>query len=431
MSHPSHPHAGGMKRQRGATLVESLVAFVVLAAGTVAVGQLQKVLRHDADLARERSEAVRLGEEHIEQMRAFSGIAAASGVRAYASIGNAETVVDAASGYAGHASYRIVRRIDETAFAGAKAAEVRVHWNDRAGTAREVVFASFIARNDPVYAGAMALGAGAVPGAVRGRSGRAAAIPVQAKDLGDGRSVWKPAAAGSLAVVFDNGSGDIVARCSGIAGTTATRDLVAADLAGCSALRALSLGGTIRFSSATPPSPADARDVPPDVVVALNLAGGTYAAAPECATEARKTVRYTVAGSLRIESVAIDAIPASLGLTSWNDAGDRFVAWHCLVTPRADGRWSGRAELVGSGWVIGTGSGERRVCRYSSDGDGSGAIDANIEHPRDYLDVAQALPMQNFLVVRGSESCPAAPPVRVTGRGATVHADLGTTQHQP
>ena len=127
----------------------------------------------------------------------------------------------------------------------------------------------------------------------------------------------------------------------------------------------------------------------------------------------------------------VDALPASLGLASWQDTGDRFVAWHCLVTPRADGRWSGRADLVGSGWAIGTGSGERRVCRYASDGDGSGAIDANIEHPRDYLDVSEALPMQNFLVVRGSEGCPSAPPVRITGRGATVHADLGTMQHQP
>ena len=430
MSQPCS-HLAGPNGQRGATLIESLIAFVVLAAGTVAVGQLQTVLRHDADLARKRSEAVRLGEEHMEQMRAFASIAAASGVRAYASIGNAETVVDAASGYAGHAPYRIVRSIDETAFAGAKAAAVTVHWNDRAGTAREVVFASFIARNDPVYAGAMSLGAGAVPGVVRGRSGRAPAIPAEAKDLGDGRSVWKPVAGGGLAVIVDNGSGDIVARCSGIAAGTATRDLVAADLSGCGAFRALLLGGTVRFTSASPPSPSDARETPPDFAVALNLTGGTYAAAPQCATEARKTVRYTVAGSLRIESVAIDALPAALGLSSWQDTGDRFVAWHCLVTPRADGRWSGRAELVGSGWVIGAGSSERRVCRYASDADGSGAIDANIEHPGDYLDVAQALPMQNFLVVRGSETCPLAPAVRVTGRGATVHADLGTLQHQP
>ncbi len=416
--------------QRGATLLESLVAFVVLAAGTAAVARLQTVLRHDAALARERSEAVRLGEEHMEQLRSFASIAA-SGVHAYASIVDAETVVDSASGYAGHAPYRIVRRIDDAAFAGVKAASVTVHWSDRGGTVREITFASFIARNDPVYAGALALGAGAGPGAVRGRLGRAPTIPVEARDLGDGRSAWKPVASGSVAILLDNGSGDVVGRCDGIAASTAARDLVATDLAGCTGVRALLLGGTVRFTSVSPPSPADAREAPLDLSIALSLTGGSYSAAPQCLTEARKTVRYAVAGSLRLASVPIDAVASSFGLTTWQDTGDRFVAWHCLVTPRADGRWSGRAELVASGWAIGSGSSERRVCRYATDADGSGAIDANIEHPRHYSDVSQALSMQNFLVVRGSDSCPGAPAVRVAGEAATVHADLGTVPHQP
>jgi hypothetical protein len=341
-------------------------------------------------------------------------------------------VVDASTGYAGHASYRIVRRIDDAAFAGAKAASVTVHWNDRTGAAREVAFASFIARNDPVYAGALGLGGGAVPGRVRGKLGRAPALPVEAKDLGDGRSVWKPVTGASFAVVLDNASGDVVAHCPSVDATIATRDLVAADLTGCTAFRALLLGGTVRFTSDSPPAAADAREVPPDVAVALTLAGGSYPGAPHCVTEARKTVRYLASGGLRIESVPVDALPASLGIGTWQDSGDRFVSWHCLVPPRTDGRWSGRAELVASGgWSIGAGSSERRVCRYAADTDGSGAIDANIEHPGDYADVDRPLSMQNFLVVRGSESCPGAPAVRITGEGATIHADFGTVQHQP
>ncbi|HEX2541969.1 MAG TPA: hypothetical protein VHM00_12910 [Caldimonas sp.] len=413
--------------QRGATLFESLLAFVVLAAGTVTVATLQATLRQQADVARERSEAVRLGEEHIEQLRSFATVAAASGVHAYAAIADDDSVVTGSR----HASYRIVRSIDDAAFGGAKAVSVAVHWTDRAGTAREVAFSTFIARNDPVYAGALALGAGAVPGVVRGRSGRAAAIPVEAKDLGDGRSVLKPVAGGSLAFVLDNHGGAVVGHCSGVAAGVATRDLALADLSGCTEVRTLLVAGTVRFTSASPPSPAEARELPLELAVTLSLSGGSYPAAPQCTTEARKTVRYVVSHSLRIDAVPVDALPASLGLTSWHDTGDRFLAWHCLVTPRADGRWSGRAELVASGWTIGAGSGERRVCRYASDIDGSGAIDANIEHPRDYSDVAQALPMQNFLVVNGTETCPGAPAVRITGEGTTVHADLGTTAHQP
>ena len=121
-----------------------------------------------------------------------------------------------------------------------------------------------------------------------------------------------------------------------------------------------------------------------------------------------KTVRYSAGGSLRIEAVPLDAVPASLGLVSWLDTGDRHLAYRCVVTPRADGRWSGRSALLPAGWTIGSGSGDRRVCRYVADSDGSGAIDANIEHPLDYVDVAGSLLAQNFLVVRGDQACPAA-----------------------
>jgi hypothetical protein len=110
---------------------------------------------------------------------------------------------------------------------------------------------------------------------------------------------------------------------------------------------------------------------------------------------------------VRFEAVPLDAVPASLGLASWVETGDRHLAYRCIVTPRADGRWSGRSAIAPSGWSLGGGSGDRRVCRYVADADGSGAIDANIEHPADYVDVAGALLAQNFLVVRGDQACPA------------------------
>ena len=81
--------------------------------------------------------------------------------------------------------------------------------------------------------------------------------------------------------------------------------------------------------------------------------------------------------------------------------------------------------MVSSGWTIGSGSGDHRVCRYAADADGSGAIDANIEHPSDYVDVAGPLLAQNFLVVRGDQSCP------VAADGDPLIAGNGTVPHQP
>jgi hypothetical protein len=62
------------------------------------------------------------------------------------------------------------------------------------------------------------------------------------------------------------------------------------------------------------------------------------------------------------------------------------------------------AELA-DGWTIGSGIGDRRVCRYLDTG--AGAIDANIAHPGEHADVDRALVAQNFLVVAGRRKLPA------------------------
>ena len=406
-------------KQRGTALLEALLAFVFLAVGAAATVRLEGTLRLHAELARQRSEAVRLGERELETLRAYSAVEAASGASAYAAIGDAETRVDGASGHVGNTDYRVVRHVDDAAFAGAKATSISVEWNDRQGTAQRVALDSVIARSDPAYSGALSIAAAPR----RGAFGRSPRVPFAARSLGDGRSVWKPSAAGQIAVVFDDASGAIVARCAGVA--TAARDLSAADLAGCIAGRWLLLSGTIRFTSATPPLAAQADDAPLPVAASLVLTDGTYPSAPECSAEAMKTVRYLRDGSVRIEAVAVDALPASSGVASWYDTGERFTSYRCLVVPRADGRWSGRATLVPSGWSLGNGSSDRRICRFVRDRDGSGAIDANIEHPAAYVDADEALTEQNFLVVRGSQACPAA------AEGGGLAAGLGTVQQQP
>ncbi|MEO6361689.1 MAG: hypothetical protein ABIO71_00510 [Caldimonas sp.] len=428
IGHPTSPQRPNRREQRGASLLEALLAFVVLAGSTLAVSQLQHHVRLDADLSRQRSQALRLGEAELETLRAFTALATAPGGRSYAAVLDAD--VDLVSGGA-NTAFRIVRRVDDTAFAGVKSVAVRVQWADREGGAREVALASFIGRADPALAGSLSIAAGTVPAAPRGVLGRSVSVPVDARDLGDGRSGWKPSTAGVIAFVFDNGNGSVMASCT-VAASRPTRELASADLTACTAGRALLVSGTIRFTSASPPVAAQASEEPLGAAVSLSTSGATYPTAPLCSSEARKTVQYVAGGSTRIEAVAIDATPASVGAPSWLENGDRYVAWNCVVTPRADGRWSGRADVVATaGWAIGAGSGERRVCRFTADLDGSGSIDANREHPAAYADVATPLPAQNFLVIAGSERCPAAPPVRLTGEGHVVHADLGTAPHQP
>jgi hypothetical protein len=240
--------------------------------------------------------------------------------------------------------------------------------------------------------------------------GRAPGLPLSARSLGDGRSAWKPSERGTAALVFDDRTGAIVGRCA-VAPTTTTRDLGVEALAGCTPGSSLLVAGTVRFA----PSLAAADGSPPSTAVALELRDGVYPAPPACFSEARKTVRLVRDGGVHVDDVALDTIPASAGGASWQETGARFIAWHCAVAPRADGRWSGRIAIVASSWTIGSSGSEGRVCRYAS-ASVPDAIDANIASAGVDEEVGAALLGRNFLVVRGSDPCPRSPP---------------TEQHQP
>jgi len=414
---PNHFPSARRSRQRGVTLLESMVAFFVLAVGSVAVAHLQSHLRLGADVARERSEAVRIGEEAVEELRTFAAVDGPAGTRTYAAIASGSAVVDAASG-ALRNTYRVERVIDDAAFAGAKAARIAVRWSDRAGTAQAIVVDTFVAALDPAYSGSLALETGAVPAALRGAHDRAPGVPLTARTLGDGRSAWKPRETGTSAWLFEDRTGDIVGVCDEVATSTGTRELSAEALGSCAAGRWLLAAGTVR-AAATAPAPIGELLLT-STRVAIDLRDGAYPAAATCIVEARKSVRFTAAGSLHIEDVALEATAAAFGLPSWEETGDRFLAWQCAVPRRADARWSGRIALVASGWTIGAGSSDGRVCRFAR-GDDAAANDANIAGAGVERDVGAALLGRNFVVVRGSDPCPSTPPTESHQPSITEH----------
>ncbi len=412
------------RRMRGTSLLEALVAFLVLSLGMLTIARLQTHLRASADVARQRSEAVRIAQQELESLRAFSVIATSAGARAYADIASSVATLDDAAAQAGaNTRYTVTRAVLDNAMPFAKSANIRVGWDDRSGTAQHIVLDSLIAGIDPAYSGA--LGTATSNLRLRGALARHADIPVLARDLGDGSSAFKPVGGGNVVLVLDNRTGLVTSRCTGASAASSNATLSAADLIGCTSTSALLLSGSVRFSAAAPPDPANANDAPLPLAVALATSGGSYAVAPQCTSEALKTVSIDTGAGRRLRDVALDATPASLGLAAWQDTGARFVAYHCVVTPLASGRWSGRTTLVASGWAIGAAATEWRVCRYSADLDGSGAVDANVEHPSEYGNVSTALANQNFLVVRGDQACPA------DGAMSAATVNLNTVPHQP
>ena len=415
------------RSQRGTTLLEGMVAFLVLSLGMLSVVRVQTQLRLNSDVARQRSEAVRLAQEDLEKMRAFSSIAIRAGANAYAGLAAGTSSIDASSGQPSNTTYALTREVSDTDVPNAKSATVSVAWDDRNGTLQQVVLNSVISGSDPAYAGALKVAPRLQP--VRGVLARSASIPTNTSDLGNGSSAFKPLTTGTEAWLFDNLSGAIRARCTGISPALPSASLRAADLGTCEPLRATLLSGVVRFSDAMPPDPSLANDVPAALAMTLALTGSATGATSSCTTEARKTVNYSLAGLNRTEGLPVSATAASMGADSWRETGERYLAYHCAVTPAAtSSTWSGRATLVPAGWTIGSGPDDRRVCRFAPDLDRSGAVDSNVEHPDTYTAVAASLTNQNFLVIKGSQACPPRPPgPNTTG----LLADLGTAQHQP
>lgn len=419
----------GRRKQRGTTLLEGLVAFLVLSLGMLSVLRVQTQMRTNTDVARQRSEAVRIAQEDIEKLRAFSVIAVRAGASAYASVASVTRAVDSGSGQPSNTSYALIREITAADAPASKNASVSVAWDDKSGSRHQVVLSTLISGQDPAYSGALKVTS--QPRPLRGVQQRSPWIPVDAKDLGQGSSAFKPIAAGTEAWVFDNATGNVTARCVGVDASASNSSLSASALGACEPLQGYALSGVVRFSGATPPDPAAANDMPAALSVAISTTDATTGAgsAPLCRSDARKSVTYTFAGASRTEAVPLSAVPATLGVSTWLETGERYVAYHCVVVPAAPGgAWSGRANIVPAGWTLGAGPSDHRVCRYSADLDGSGAVDNNLEHPQNYTALNASLTHQNFLVIKGTQSCPSAAP---GGGTNNVIADLSTAPHQP
>jgi Tfp pilus assembly protein PilV len=402
---------------RGITLVEVMITFLVLTVGLAAISRLQAHLRLSAEVARQRAEAVRLAQADMERLRAFAQAGPAAGpdvapaAGSYAAIASrAAAGVEAA---AAHTAYTLEHSVAAHAEPRYKAIAVTARWADRFGDPQHVELASMVAGIDPALGGLLSLHR-APPGPVLPH-GRHPAIPAVARDLGDGRSAFRPAPGAGVVWVFDNATGVITSVCNAPPGV-ADADLSAAQLAGCTTRLGLLVSGFVRFATTSDTPDAQDAEQPRGAAMDLDLCLSA-ADAPQCTGDAL--------------AECFDDAPASTGAAT---RAATLVTYHCAVFPPA-GRphWSGRLNVVPQGWLVAAAEaaeGGFNVCRYSFDHNANGRID-NPEHPALYTQVAAPLPNQNFLVVRGVAACPPDRPVSIGTASPDNVANDSTVQHQP
>lgn len=394
-----------LRRQRGASLIEALVAVMVMGFGMMAVAGIQGRLRNSGDMAKQRAEATRIAVVEMERMRSYAALTRSDEVPDDALVFD-EIVTGSNEVQAASTSYKVERTVAPSGDGGIDV-HLNISWRDRTSEDEEALsleWRTSLAAVEPKLVATAFVPPDSGISQRRARD-RHTGLPSGAKTLSAERSVFKPVPSGSVALVFNNLTGMVTGLCDGLAGVS-TKEITEADIAACAnsfASGAYLLSGHVRFSNADLPDPALANDPVLPVALAITLTSKDHPNPPLCFTDS-----------------STNAL-----------AGVFATDYYCVIQPRtppagdADKSlyWSGRTGLSG----LSLAAGGYRVCRYSDDFNGDGKI-GNAEHPLDYAKVAESLARQNFLVVKFEASCPAGQKVDLA---AQVFRNTVTALHQP
>lgn len=156
-----HPRSGGARRRIGSgfTIVEALVALVLLSIGAVALMTLQARLRVAADEARHQDQALRLAHNELERWRWQPGgpSPALSWEGPDIEFAIAGRAVPAADALGPGADVDAPEAGVGAVTPPLRPVQVRVQWTDRTGRPRSVTLESLLPLTDPALSGLLQL----------------------------------------------------------------------------------------------------------------------------------------------------------------------------------------------------------------------------------------------------------------------------------
>lgn len=202
-------------KSMGFSIVEALVALLVLSFGMLAIAGFQITLSRNSDLAKQRTEATRLAQQKMENLRAYTQVGTDSSPTHIVNYTD-DVVSGPPSGSPDitttNATFTRTWTVAANATNTEKAINVLVTWTDRTGETQRVQMLSVISKFDPQDIGTLATGPGGSN--VRKPKNRNLNIPYPAVTLAGGTSSAFVPPPGSVVYVFDNSSGNITKSCS-------------------------------------------------------------------------------------------------------------------------------------------------------------------------------------------------------------------------
>ena len=202
-------------KQTGFTIVEALIALAVMGFGLLSLASMQLKLAGTGDVARQRTEAIRLAEQKIEELRSFTGIS--SGTINWNGLANGTDTITPSTYLVGSTNGTNVSYTRTWTLGGAptdpmRTASVSVAWINRAGEPQSVTLSTVISKSDPSDSGFLTFPLQQntnlkLPG------NRNINIPIPSIDLGGGKSAL--AIGSGVTLVFSNVTAGIIQKCSG------------------------------------------------------------------------------------------------------------------------------------------------------------------------------------------------------------------------
>ena len=383
---------------RGFFLIEAMVSFAIMSVGLLALAGMQISLSRNADVSKQRVEAMRLAQQRIETMRSFTHIAPVATTPddpdrngnlklAWNSLGSdTDKNNPLQSANFSNATFRRTWTVDGLATDAMRPISATVKWTDRAGTPQTVTLNSVISQSDPGNAAALGF---PLPDNTNLKlpKNRMLNIPVPAVDVGGGKSAYQIAS--GMTIVFSNLTANVVQKCTG----QVTASTYGTTAAGCSSYDAYIVAGyvsgAISNTSGTPAVPSG-----------VNSNGVSFYSA------SGRTISCTYAIAKDVSTGA--NIPTS-------------HYYLCLIpVAPANGTWSGTIRLGG----IPT-TGDYEVCRFEYPGSSADTpAQRNDRNIQPYVNVTSSIDNQNYIVATNNDgSCPV-----VGGLQTVLHQDCRASQ---
>lgn len=352
--------------QTGSSLIEALIALLVLSSGMIALSAVQLGLSRDVDVAKQRSEATRIASERIEQARSYTSLMTSSAIDWVDLAADVALPITVSS----NARFDVEVIVGGAAADAARAVQVTVRWTDRTGAFQSVALSTVVARSDPKEPGFTAnpLSTDTV---MRRPQNHSFGSLVPALDLGGGRASLQFDA--NYVVVFDAASAGIRKICQPNH-VSATREQLNTALDGgqCAEVRGYLVAGYVGRTGSLTPWPS----------------GVHHAAVVRNAPLVGEGIRCLYAHAASVAGVPVAA-----------DHG--FQMYVCLVPLATPFEWGGTFRLAG----VPT-TGDYIVCRYQFT---QTTVPVSQRNEQPYQVVNRSIVNQNYLVTSSDTGiCPSS-----------------------